>query len=240
MTKSESDPVGDPTQNPAPITVPKPGPVAARPARFPSTSGTPVPGEKNSTPVITTATAHTAPEDHVAEEHVVHASPRVVLVGPPGAGKSTIGRRLARALNLPLVDSDELLAKGEGKPTGEVYSELGEERFREVEAEYVARSLASGGVVSLGGGAVVTESTRKLLSAHNVVWIDVSVEEGVRRTSGNSSRPVLNSDNPEEHYRALLAAREPFYREVAIHRVRTDSRPPQRLVAEILNLIESH
>ncbi|MCQ4627063.1 shikimate kinase [Corynebacterium genitalium ATCC 33030] len=173
------------------------------------------------------------------DEPVVHASPRVVLVGPPGAGKSTIGRRLARAMNLPLVDSDELIAKGEGKPTGEVFSDLGEERFREVEAEYVARSLASGGVVSLGGGAVLTESTRRLLAAHNVVWIDVSVEEGVRRTAGNDSRPVLKADDPEAHYRALLEAREPYYREVAMHRVRTDSRPPQRLVAEILALIES-
>lgn len=205
-----------------------------RPDKFPATAGTPTPGDMPPTAV---------PADPVAmgeaEEPVVHASPRVVLVGPPGAGKSTIGRRLARAMNLPLVDSDDLIAKGEGKPTGEVYVELGEERFRDVEAEYVARSLASGGVVSLGGGAVVTESTRRLLKAHNVVWIDVSVEEGVRRTAGNDSRPVLHSDDPEARYRALLKEREPFYREVAMHRVRTDSRPPGRLVAEILSLIES-
>lgn len=204
--------------NPVPPAVPKPGPPPNRPVQ-PHTTGDVVEGN--------------------GSEQVVHGSPRVVLVGPPGAGKSTIGRRLARALNLPLVDSDDLIAKGEGKPTGEVYSELGEERFREVEAEYVARSLASGGVVSLGGGAVVTESTRTLLQAHTVVWIDVSVEEGVRRTSGNNSRPVLNAEDPVAHYRALLETREPLYREVAMHRVRTDSRPPQRLVAEILNLIES-
>lgn len=215
-----------------------------RPSRFPATAGTPTPGTQQHGQVLRgghepvgshgDTTAFGAPE-----EPVVHGSPRVVLVGPPGAGKSTIGRRLARAMNLPLVDSDDLIAKGEGKPTGEVYSELGEERFREVEAEYVARSLASGGVVSLGGGAVLTESTRKLLQAHNVVWIDVSVEEGVRRTSGNDSRPVLKAEDPEAHYRALLESREPYYREVAMHRVRTDSRPPQRLVAEILSLIES-
>lgn len=215
-----------------------------RPARFPATSGTPgpstqphgqvVPGGREPVGSHGDAAAFGAPE-----EPVVHGSPRVVLVGPPGAGKSTIGRRLARAMNLPLVDSDDLIAKGEGKPTGEVYSDLGEERFREVEAEYVARSLASGGVVSLGGGAVLSESTRKLLQAHNVVWIDVSVEEGVRRTSGNDSRTVLKAADPEAHYRALLETREPFYREVAMHRVRTDSRPPQRLVAEILALIES-
>lgn len=205
-----------------------------RPAKFPATAGTPTPGN------MPMSNASSDPADmSTMDEPVVHASPRVVLVGPPGAGKSTIGRRLARAMNLPLVDSDELIAKGEGKPTGEVFSDLGEERFRAVEAEYVARSLASGGVVSLGGGAVLTESTRRLLAAHNVVWIDVSVEEGVRRTAGNDSRPVLKADDPEAHYRALLEAREPYYREVAMHRVRTDSRPPQRLVAEILALIES-
>lgn len=215
-----------------------------RPSRFPATAGTPTPSTQQHGQVL--QGGHEPEGSHgdtaafgAPEEPVVHGSPRVVLVGPPGAGKSTIGRRLARAMNLPLVDSDDLIAKGEGKPTGEVYSELGEERFRDVEAEYVARALASGGVVSLGGGAVLTESTRKLLQAHNVVWIDVSVEEGVRRTSGNDSRPVLKAEDPEAHYRALLESREPYYREVAMHRVRTDSRPPQRLVAEILSLIES-
>lgn len=170
---------------------------------------------------------------------IVNSSPRVVLVGPPGAGKSTIGRRLASALNLPFVDSDMLIERGEGKPCGEVFSDLGEEAFRKLEAGYVASALASGGVVSLGGGAVLTESTRILLQRHTVVWIDVTPEEGIRRTANDTSRPVLNADDREEHYRNLLLTREPFYREVADHRVRTDSRPPQRVVAEILSFIDS-
>ena len=107
------------------------------------------------------------------------SQPRVVLVGPPGAGKTTIGRRLARALNTTHVDSDALIEQDQGKPCGEVYSDLGEEQFRELEAQHVAQALQHDGVVSLGGGAVVTDSTRALLANHEVVWVDVSVEEGV-------------------------------------------------------------
>ncbi|WIM68927.1 shikimate kinase [Corynebacterium breve] len=170
---------------------------------------------------------------------VCHSRPRVVLVGPPGAGKSTIGRRLARALNLPLVDSDQLLEEGEGLACGEFFSKVGEEKFREVEAGYVAQALMTGGIVSLGGGAVLTESTRDLLQGHTVVWIDVSPEEGIRRTAREATRPVLASKDPSAHYRALLERREPLYREVADYRVRTDERPPQRVVAEVLGIIEA-
>lgn len=179
------------------------------------------------------------PEQTPEGATMVNSSPRVVLVGPPGAGKSTIGRRLASALNLPLVDSDTLIEQGEGKPCGEVFAQLGEEEFRKLEAGYVARALATGGVVSLGGGAVLTDSTRTLLQRHTVVWIDVTPEEGIRRTANDTSRPVLNAANREEHYRNLLETREPFYREVADHRVRTDSRPPQRVVAEVLSFIDT-
>ena len=170
---------------------------------------------------------------------MVSSAPRVVLVGLPGSGKSTIGRRIASALNLPIVDSDVLIEQGEGKTCGEVYAELGEEAFRELEVGYVARALATGGVVSLGGGSVVTEEVRTLLQRHTVVWIDVSAEEGIRRTADDNSRPVLDGANREQRYRDLVVEREPFYREVATFRVRTDERPPQRVVAEILGFIEA-
>lgn len=178
-------------------------------------------------------------ETEPVNPELVNSAPRVVLVGPPGAGKSTIGRRLASALNLPLVDSDQLMEQGEGAACGEIFSRLGEPEFRELEAGYVARALATGGVVSLGGGAVLTESTRRLLQHHTVVWIDVSAEEGIRRTAGDTSRPVLHADDPEQHYRDLLATREPFYREVAKYRVRTDERPPQAVVAQVLSFIDA-
>lgn len=170
---------------------------------------------------------------------MVSSAPRVVLVGLPGSGKSTIGRRIASALNLPIVDSDVLIEQGEGKTCGEVYAELGEDAFRELEVGYVARALATGGVVSLGGGSVVTEEVRTLLQRHTVVWIDVSAEEGIRRTADDNSRPVLDGENREQRYRDLVVERERFYREVATFRVRTDERPPQRVVAEILGFIEA-
>lgn len=164
--------------------------------------------------------------------------PKAVLVGPPGAGKTTIGRRLASALNLDVVDSDKLIEQGEGKACGEVFSELGEPKFRELEAEYVAKALRTNGVVSLGGGAVLTESVRDLLRDQTVIWIDVSAEEGVRRTGKSQTRPVLQAADPVQHYQDLLVAREPFYRSVASYRVRTDKRPPQRIVAEVLGIID--
>lgn len=183
-----------------------------------------------------------------AAPSIVSSAPRVVLVGMPGSGKSTIGRRVASALNLPIVDSDVLIEQAMGTACGEVFADLGEEKFRELEEEYVARALATGGVVSLGGGAVLSASTRGLLQRHTVVWIDVTAEEGIRRTAEDDSRPVLNAGGGDgengaeakaQRYRDLMEEREPFYREVSDFRVRTDERPPQRVVAEILGFIET-
>lgn len=182
--------------------------------------------------------APSATELVTAAPALVHSAPRVVLVGMPGAGKTTIGRRIASALNLPIVDSDLLMEQGEGKACGELYSELGEDAFRELEVGYVARALATGGVVSLGGGAIVTEEVRTLLQRHTVVWIDVTAEEGIRRTAEDASRPVLDGEDREQRYRDLLEQRESFYREVSSFRVRTDERPPQRVVAEVLGFID--
>lgn len=176
---------------------------------------------------------------NIPPQPTAETRPRVVLVGPPGAGKSTIGRRLSRALNVGLVDSDELIEEAEGTSCGEVFAGLGEPKFREIEAEHVAEALQSDGVVSLGGGAILTESTRQLLVNHVVVLVDVSAEEGARRTARESTRPVLAADDPAEHYRQLLEERQPFYREVANFRARTDDRTPQQVVGDILGFLET-
>lgn len=166
------------------------------------------------------------------------ATPQVVLVGPPGAGKSTIGRRLSRALHTPLIDTDALIEQREGKRCGEIFSEYGEPRFREIEEEVVAEALHENGIVSLGGGAVISEKTRAALADHNVVYLEVTVEEGVRRTAGDANRPVLAAEDPAEHYRALYEFRRPFYEEVASFKARSDTRSPQRVVAEILSYLD--
>ncbi|MFI5503901.1 shikimate kinase [Corynebacterium kutscheri] len=178
-------------------------------------------------------------ESTTAEQAAEKKKPIVVLVGPPGAGKTTIGRRLARALNTTFIDSDDLIEETIGKPCGVVFSELGEEKFRDLEEEQIVRALHSDGVVSLGGGAVLREANRLVLNDHNVVWIDVSAEEGINRTSTDNTRPVLAASDPLAHYNELLAQRSPLYRAVSGYRVRTDQRSPQKAVADVLGFIES-
>lgn len=186
-------------------------------------------------------------ENAVAAEDPVDAvsapqrrnKPVVVLVGPPGAGKSTIGRRLSSALHIELVDSDALIEDLEGKSCGEVFSALGEPAFRELEAEQVAKALETRGVVSLGGGAILTDATREMLKNHTVVWVDVSPEEGAKRTAAEATRPVLAAANPVEHYRQLVEMRKPFYKEVSKFRARTDHKSPQKVVADILGFLET-
>ncbi|MBN9643404.1 shikimate kinase [Corynebacterium mendelii] len=164
--------------------------------------------------------------------------PKAVLVGPPGAGKTTVGRRLASALGTEFTDTDALIAQDHGTSCGEVFAEVGEEAFRELEYAAVEKALAKGGIVALGGGAVETEAVRTLLAGHRVVWVDVSAEEGARRTSGDDSRPILAADDPKARYTALLARRAPLYRSVAAHKVRTDNKRPPQIVADVLNWLD--
>ncbi|WP_370625031.1 shikimate kinase [Corynebacterium sp. TAE3-ERU12] len=170
--------------------------------------------------------------------HPYDTAPIAVLVGPPGAGKSTVGRRLARELKVPLTDTDDVIAQRYNKPCGEVFRDLGEEEFRRVEAEIIAEALHQPGILALGGGAVLTDSTRSLLTQHTVIYLEVSAELGVKRTCGDNTRPVLEAEDPQAHYAALLERRRPLYQEVATFRAHSDERSPQRVVAEILSFLE--
>lgn len=167
--------------------------------------------------------------------------PLVVLVGAPGAGKSTVGMEVARLLGLPFNDSDRLIEDQVGKCVADIFIEDGEVAFREIERETIARQLQEGtGVLSLGGGAVLDAGTRQLLRGRTVVWLKVGIADASRRVGLTASRPLLLG-NVRGTLIALLEQRTPLYDEVATIRVETDgvdvdevSRQVAALVAELV------
>lgn len=143
--------------------------------------------------------------------------PRVVLVGLPGAGKSTVGAELARRLGVAFADSDELIVQQTGRSVGEIFAQQGEAAFRQLEAEMIAEALASfDGVLALGGGAVTTESVRQDLVASGVLVVRLSAGQGdlVHRLSGSGRRPLLAGD-ASARLAELAEARDRWYAEVA-------------------------
>lgn len=161
--------------------------------------------------------------------------PRAVIVGPPGSGKTTVGRLLAERLDVSFRDSDQDTERRVGKSVADIFAEAGEAGFRALEEESVELGLAEHeGVLALGGGAVLSVATRKLLLGHTVVFLKVGMAEGVRRTGMSSARPLLAGINPRATFKALLDARLPIYREVATLEVDTDGRLPEEVVAEIV------
>jgi shikimate kinase len=164
-------------------------------------------------------------------------SPRVVLVGPPGAGKSTVGRLLADALGLPFRDTDEDVEAVAGKSIADIFFDDGEESFRALERAAVAAALAEhDGVLSLGGGAVLAEETRALLLDQRVLFLSVGLADAARRVGLSRDRPVL-ALNPRATLHALLEERLPLYREVATIEIVTDGRTPDDVVQEALSSV---
>ena len=162
-------------------------------------------------------------------------SPRVVLVGPPGAGKTTTGRRLAARLGLPLVDTDQLVERESWRTVPEIFTTDGEAAFRALEEAAVLAALdEDDAVVSLGGGAVLSARTRAALAGHTVVFLAVGMAEGVRRTGMGAGRPLLAGINPRATFKALLDARIGLYREVATVEVVTDGLAPAAVVDAVL------
>ncbi|QWW18716.1 3-dehydroquinate synthase [Schaalia sp. 19OD2882] len=157
----------------------------------------------------------------------------IVMVGLPGAGKSKVGRLLAQALGVVHVDTDDLVEADQGRSVSQIFADEGEAAFREHEARAVARALETGGVVSLGGGAVSTPTVRELLRGHDVVLIDVEHDELLRRVTRKTHRPLLRED-PDGALRRLREEREPLYREVATHVEPSDDGPAEEVADRIL------
>ena len=164
--------------------------------------------------------------------------PAVVLVGPPGAGKSTVGALLAERLGVPLRDTDADIEHTTGKTIADIFLSDGEDSFRELEAEAVASAVAEHrGVLSLGGGAVLRPETRKLLAGLPVAFLDVALADAVNRVGLNVARPLL-AVNPRKQWRTLMEARRPLYTEVARTVVHTEGRSPEEVARAVLDALE--
>lgn len=167
-------------------------------------------------------------------EGTAHDSgPLVVLVGPPGAGKTTVGVLLAERFGVGFRDTDADIEAVAGKPIPDIFVDDGEPHFRALEHRAVADALAAHpGVLALGGGAVMDAETRKLLAAHPVVFLDVELADAVRRVGLDAPRPLLVG-NPRARWRELMEQRRPLYEEVASAVVATAGRTPEEVAADV-------
>ncbi|RJK96764.1 shikimate kinase [Vallicoccus soli] len=148
-------------------------------------------------------------------------APRAVLVGPPGAGKTTVGRLLAERLGCAFRDTDEDVEAAAGRSVADVFVEDGEARFRELERAAVAGALVGhDGVLALGGGAVLDPGTRADLAGHRVAFLDVGIADAAPRIGFGAARPLLVG-NPRAQWTRLMQARRPLYEEVATVTVQT-------------------
>ena len=165
----------------------------------------------------------------------------LILVGPMGAGKSTIGRLLAKELRLPFKDSDKEIEQRTGADIPWIFDVEGEQGFREREQAVIAELCdVDGMVLATGGGAVMRVENRVALRrGGHVVYLHASVEQQVDRTSRDRNRPLLRAADPGRVLADLLAVRDPLYREIADVVVETDERPPRLVVQEILERLEA-
>ena len=161
-------------------------------------------------------------------------APRVVLVGPMGAGKTTVGRLLADRWGVPFADTDDMVEQADGRSVSDIFVDAGEDHFRALERDAVRQALAQHpGVLALGGGAVMSEESRAALAGRAVVFLRVGLTDAAARVGLGTSRPLLLG-NVRGTMKALLDERTPVYESVATGSVDTDGRTPD----EVADLVE--
>jgi shikimate kinase len=160
--------------------------------------------------------------------------PLAILIGPPGAGKTTVGAELAARLGVSFTDTDSTIEAAAGKPVGDIFIEDGEPAFRKLERAAVAAAIAGpDGVVGLGGGAVLDAGTRERLAGQPVVYLSASFPELAKRVGMDRARPLLIGLNPRAQLKALLDQRLPIYEGLAWMTVQTDGRLPEEIAGQI-------
>lgn len=165
-------------------------------------------------------------------------APRLVLVGPMGVGKSTVGALVAERLDCVYRDTDDDIVAAQGRTIADIFLDEGEAAFRAIEKRAVREALAGhDGVLALGGGSILDADTRALLAGHQVVYLSMDVEEAVQRTGLNAARPLL-AVNPRRQWRELMEARRHLYTEVARAVVATDGRTPDEVAQGVLDALE--
>jgi len=162
-------------------------------------------------------------------------------VGLPGAGKSSVGKRLAARLGLPFVDADCEIEKAAGMAISEIFATRGEPAFREGEARVIARLLAEGQrVIATGGGAFMTEATRRAIAELGIaIWLDARTDVLVSRVAKRDHRPLFHGVDPKRKIEELRAVRDPVFAEAPI-RVTSSSGPHERVVNAIVEALAAH
>ncbi len=172
---------------------------------------------------------------HIWLIFVLSNMPLVVLIGPPGAGKSSVGKALAQRLAVAFADTDALIEKESGLRVSDIFLDKGEPYFRELEREIVLKCLKSfEGVLALGGGAVMNEEVKQALqnSSDPIYFLDVSLSSAAPRIGFNRDRPLLVG-NPRAKWQELMNVRRPVYEALATHTVSTDSGTPSQIAQQI-------